>query len=122
MNSRIFYHYRKPREFYTCIHCKQDFPINGKNPPQFTLGFHFYPEQRILYMAWAKPTPGECYNKAFGVRTINDRLDRLIERYPSVSYEHKMPMIIKKNINFYIDKAKRYFKEIGDATDIIYHM
>ena len=119
MQTRIFYHARKPNEVVKCEHCgKETRLFKGLNHPIFTIGFEYNPEKRILFIAWAKPINGESYSKAFGIKTINNRLDRIIKNYPNHNANRTlfMPIIVKNNINFYIDKARKYFKEMPENT------
>jgi hypothetical protein len=119
--NRIFYHVRKPKNYVICEHCQMSTPtMAGRNPPIFTLGFEYKPDLHNLYITWAKPHNGEVYIKSFGVQAINNRLDKIIQLYPHISYEQKMPRIVRENLNYYIDRAKRYFKEIVDSKDINY--
>lgn len=121
MQNRIFYHARKPNVKVICEHCGKEININKTlNPPLFTIGFEYIAEKQTLFIAWAKPINGESYTKAFGFQTINDRLDRMIKKYPNISYGKTMPRIVKKNINFYIDKARKYFKEMPNNDNVRY--
>lgn len=117
MQSRIFYHCRKPNEFFHCEHCGDYSSVNnGRNPPIFTVGFEYDKDKNTLFIAWAKPNKGESYNKSFGVKTINNRLDRMISNFPNITYSYKTPIIVNQYIDFYIDRALNYFKGIDKNT------
>jgi hypothetical protein len=116
-NQRIFYHVRLPNTFILkCEHCQKETKI-GRNPPIFTLGFEYDIEKKLLLIAWAKPKKGECYIKSQGIEMVKVRLDRLIKHYPNTSYRTIPPRIVLKHLNFYIEKAKLYFKEINTEID-----
>lgn len=119
MNNRIFYHVRLPSFTVPakCEYCGKETRFNiGANNPLFTLGFHYNAEWNLLFIAWAKPMKDDNYIKSFGINIINNRLDRLIENYPNISYKKNMPRIVKKYLNFYINKVRKYFKEMNDKT------
>jgi hypothetical protein len=123
MQNRIFYHARKPSETVICEHCGKNTSVyKGLNNPIFTVGIEFDEEKRIVYVAWAKPNNGESYVKSFGIQTVNNRLNRIIERYPNITYGNKIPKIVHNYIDFYLKKAMKYFKIESNDRNIIYHI
>jgi len=117
MNNRIFYHARKSNELIVCEHCGEETRLyKGLNPPIFTIGFEYDSNKKLLFIAWAKPINGESYSKTFGIRTVNNRLDRIIKHFPNLSYINT-PIVVNKYVNFYINKARKYFKEMPIEID-----
>ena len=109
MNNRIIYHAKK----------------NNCKVPVFTIAMEYKANASkengaispTLYIAWAKPYSGENYDKVIGRLIVESRLDKIINDGKSYN---KLPHIVKKNLNFYINKAKSYFKEM--PNDVIYLM
>ena len=120
MNNRIFYHARLPRLTVECEHCGKDTSVfDEAEAPIFTVGFEFDKENARLYIAWSKPLTGQNYVKSFGVKVVKERLDKMIKNYPEISYGEKMPKIVSQNINYYIRKAGKYFKEMNERERYI---
>jgi len=117
MQNRIYYHVREPFiKAITCSSCGKENLINtGKPIPLFTLGMHYCKSLDTLYVAYAKPNPKDIYVKSFGINVVNNRLDKMINN-ENITYGNNMPRIVAKNINSYINKAKRYFKEMTDTS------
>ena len=120
MNSRIFYHARMPDKRVLTKKMDESVITNRLNKnPVFTVGLHYSPELNILFIGWSKPNKGEHYNRKFGIKIVNERLDKMIDNYPRCSYAAKAPKVVKDNINYYITKSLKYFKEI-DKEHIIF--
>ena len=130
MVNRIFYHCRKPCEPIVCKECDNRIFINDNNPPLFTLGFEFVPEKNELYVAWSKPKSTESYTKKFGVATVSMRLDRARKhgyqafKYPDYKEvtlkDENMPFVVKKYFEYYMTKARNYFKSMNKETIVIF--
>ena len=108
MKSRIMFHTR----------------TKDKSKLKYSLGMDFISEKilpnniisPVLYIAWAKPKDADIGSKKTGNAIINTRLDRMISKNKTYG---ELPRIIKKDLNYFIERAKKYYKTMDISNTVI---
>lgn len=91
----------------TLIYHGRNKPKNGiKQPPKFTIGFHYIKESHELVCAYSVCHKEDKYNKKLGIDNVISKInygETIISEYNEINHS------VRKNFLYYLDKAVKYF-------------